>query len=140
MMSIISVHDYLRPWKLFSLACGIGILLIGAVIEQAIDWDFPISFIMAISTYIFAPITARTLFYQTFRKHWHYWLLAIFGLWLSVDGVYWAYWSLKDPQVVAAMRSANFPASFCLYMLCGFIWLYDGSLSPLFNIFRNPKE
>lgn len=137
MTHIITLHDYLRPWKLFSLACGIGILLVGSVVEQAMDWDFPISFIMAISTYIFAPITARTLFYAHFRKNWQqnwkWWVIAIFGLWLSVDGVYWAYWTLKDPAVVEAMRSANFPASFCLYMLCGFIWLYDGSLKQLWQ-------
>ncbi|STZ03412.1 hypothetical protein [Moraxella equi] len=42
---IISLKDYLRPWKLFSLSCGIGILLVSSVIEQAIDWDFNISFI-----------------------------------------------------------------------------------------------
>lgn len=69
MTHIITLHDYLRPWKLFSLACGIGILLVGSVVEQAMDWDFPISFIMAISTYIllqlplvryFTPIFAKT--------------------------------------------------------------------------------
>lgn len=133
-MKIISLYDYLRPWKLFSLACGISILLIGSVVEKAMDWDFCISFIMAISTYIFAPITARTLFYAHFRKHWQCWLLAIFGLWLSVDGVYWAYWSIQNPQAVALMRSANFPASLCLYLLCGFIWLYDGSLKQLWQM------
>lgn len=135
MNRIVSLHDYLRPWKLFSLACGIGLLLIGSVMEKAIDWDFAISFIMAISTYIFAPITARTLFYSHFRSSWKYWLLAIFGLWLSVDGVYWAYWSSKNPAVVDAMRSANFPASLCLYLICGFIWLYDGSLKQLWQLF-----
>lgn len=133
MRKIITLHDYLRPWKLFSLACGIGLLLIGSVVEKAMDWDFPICFIMAISTYMFAPITTRTLFYAHFRKNWKYWLIAIVGLWLSVDGVYWAYWSLKNPQAVALMRSANFPASLCLYLLCGFIWLYDGSLKQLWQ-------
>lgn len=135
MNNIISLHDYLRPWKLFSLACGIGLLLIGSVVEKAMDWDFPICFIMAISTYIFSPITARTLFYSHFRSNWKYWLLAIFGLWLSVDGVYWAYWSMKNPAVVDAMRDANFPASLCLYLICGFLWLYDGSLKQLWQLF-----
>ena len=51
-MTIISLHDYLRPWKLFSLSCGIAILLTGSVIEQAMDWDFTISFLMAIGTYL----------------------------------------------------------------------------------------
>lgn len=115
-------------------------MLIGSVVEKAMDWDFVIPFIMAISIYIFAPITARTLFYAHFRKNWQYWLIAIVGLWLSVDGLYWAYWSLKNPQAVALMRSANFPASLCLYLLCGFIWLYDGSLKQLFDVFQKRQQ
>ena len=57
----VSLHDYLRPWKLFSLACGIAILVAGSYVQPAPDWDIPISFIMAFCTYIFAPLTARVL-------------------------------------------------------------------------------
>jgi len=30
------------------------------------------------------------------------------------------------------MREANFPASLTLYLICGFIWLYRGSLKQFF--------
>nr|WP_315044182.1 hypothetical protein [uncultured Moraxella sp.] len=108
------------PWKLFSLSCGIAILLTGSVIEQAMDWDFTISFLMAISTYLFSPITSRVIFYRQFRQHigqvgW--WALAIFSLWFSVDGVYWLYWSFKNPEVVDFMRDANFLPPLCLYLI-----------------------
>lgn len=138
-MKIISIKDYLRAWKLFSLACGIGILLIGSVIEQAIDWDFNISFIMAISTYLFSPITSRVIFYKHFRTL-PLMILAIFGLWFSVDGVYWLYWSIKNPEVVEFMRDANFLPSLCLYLMCAFIWLFDGSLKELLAIFKGKSK
>jgi hypothetical protein len=31
--------EYLRPWKLFSLACGIALLIIGAYWYSAPGWD-----------------------------------------------------------------------------------------------------
>ncbi len=124
---IISIRDYLRLWKLFSLACGIGILIVGSFIEEALDWDIPICFLMAISTYIFAPITSRTLFW----RRWRYLPLALFGMWFSVDGIYWLYWRFKNPIVVDFMRDANFLPSLCLYLICAFIWLHDGSLKGI---------
>ena len=126
-MSLVSLRDYLRPWKLFSLACGIGILSAGACLTPAPDWDTAISLLMALSTYIFAPISGRTLF----RRRWACLPLALFGAWWSVDGVYWAYWSWRDPAVAAAMRGANFPASTCLYLICACLWLHDGPLRDL---------
>lgn len=81
---LVSLHDYLRPWKLFSLACGIAILIVGSYLQPAPDWDIPISFLMAFSTYLFAPITSRTLA----RRQWKYLPLALFGMWFSVDGIY----------------------------------------------------
>ncbi len=131
-MPIVSVYDYLRPWKLLSLACGVALLVVGSFIEQAIDWDVPICFLMAISTYIFAPITSRTLFW----RRWKYLPIALFGLWLSVDGIYWLYWQLKDPTVIHFMRDANFWPSLCLYLICAFIWMHNGRLKDLLQLNR----
>jgi hypothetical protein len=41
------LREYLRPWKLASLACGIGLLIAGSYYMPAPDWDIPISLIMA---------------------------------------------------------------------------------------------
>lgn len=43
--------ELLRPWKLFTLAIGVALLLVGAVYEVAPDWDIPISLIMAFFAY-----------------------------------------------------------------------------------------
>ncbi|MBR0071997.1 MAG: hypothetical protein IJP87_06625, partial [Campylobacter sp.] len=104
---IVSIKDYLRVWKLFTLACGIGLLIIGSFVTPAIDWDIPISFIMGIATYIFAPITARSLF----RRYWKCLPLGVFGAWLSIDGVYWAYWAWQNPEALDAMRGIQWQTS-----------------------------
>lgn len=128
----VSLHDYLRPWKLFSLACGIAILVAGSYVQPAPDWDIPISFIMAFCTYIFAPLTARVLV----RRLWRLMPPALFSMWLSVDGAYWAYWAWRNPFALEMMRDANAPASACLYGLCAVIWLHDGTLREVLTFRR----
>ena len=46
--------EYVRPWKLLSLAAGIALLVAGAFYYDAPDWDVAISFIMAILAYLSA--------------------------------------------------------------------------------------
>jgi hypothetical protein len=57
----------------------------------------------------------------------------LFFTWLTVDGCYWLYWSLKNPVALELMRDVNFPASLCLYAICGLGWYYNGSLKQLFS-------
>ena len=62
--------------------------------------------------------------------------LALFGMWLSVDGAYWAYWAWRNPFALEMMREANAPASACLYGLCAVIWLHDGTLRVVLTFRR----
>ena len=119
--------EYFRPWKLVSLVFGISLLIIGSFYLPALDWDIPISFIMAICTYIAAPLCIRLLY----KKKWGYLPLVAFLTWFSVDGSYAIYWHLKNPDVLETMRSANFKASLPLFWLCGMVWFYRGSLKEL---------
>lgn len=38
-----SLTEYTRPWKLFTLALGIALLILGSFYYEAPDWDIPIS-------------------------------------------------------------------------------------------------
>ncbi len=125
------MSEYLRPWKLITLIIGIGLLLSGANYYNAPDWDYPISFIMALATYLTAPVATRILF----KQKWRSLPLALLFYWFSVDGGYWMYWSVINPDALM-MREANFYASTCLYWLCGFIWLHDGTLRELLSYAR----
>ena len=121
------VKEWLRPWKLTTLAIGIAILIAGSFYYQAPDWDVPISFIMSTLTYLTAPWSLRVIL----ERRWKLFPLMLFATWFSVDGCYWIYWHFKNPVALDAMRSANFPASLALYGLCGVLWLYRGSLKEL---------
>jgi hypothetical protein len=119
--------EWLRPWKLFSLACGIALLFAGSYRYAALDWDIPISLIMAILTYLTAPWSLRVVL----ERRWKLLPLALFATWFTVDGCYWIYWHFKNPMALEWMREANFPASLSLYGACAVIWLYRGSLREM---------
>ncbi len=115
--------EYFRPWKLATLALGVGLLILGSFYYQAPDWDIPISLIMAILAYITAPWSMRVLI----ERRWRLWPLMLFLTWFTVDGCYAIYWHFRDPVALELMREANFPASLSLYGMCGLVWLYRGS-------------
>ena len=119
--------EFLRPWKLFSLACGIALLIAGSYYYVSIGWDIPISLIMAILTYLTAPWSLRVFL----ERQWRLWPAAMFATWFSVDGCYWIYWHFRNPRALDYMRAANFPASLSLYAICAVIWFYRGSLREL---------
>jgi hypothetical protein len=120
--------EYFRPWKLFTLAIGISLLIVGSFYYKAPDWDIPISFIMAILAYLTAPWSMRVIL----ERKWRMWPAMLFVTWFTVDGCYAIYWTVKNPAALEMMRSANFPASLSLYGLCGMVWLYRGSMRQLF--------
>lgn len=119
--------EYLRPWKLFSLACGIALLVVGEYWYSAPDWNIPICLIMAGFTYFTAPCSLRVLM----ELRWHQLPVALFWTWVSVDGCYALYWYFKDPVALELMRSANARASLVLYAICALIWLFRGTLNEL---------
>ena len=119
--------EYLRPWKLFTLAAGIALLVIGALMDIAVDWDIPISFIMALLAYLTAPWSLRVML----ERRWRLLPLALLATWFTVDGCYALYWHWRNPEALALMRAYNAPASLSLYGLCGVLWLYRGSLREL---------
>ena len=121
------MQAYLQPWKLTTFALGLALLIVGSSYYQSLDWDIPISIIMASLAYLTAPWSMRVLV----KRQWRWWPLMLFATWFSVDGCYWLYWRLANPQAIAYMRDANFPASLSLYAMCGLLWFYNGSLQQL---------
>jgi len=124
--------ELLRPWKLLSLGIGLLLLIVGSFIEVAPDWDIPICFIMAGFTYLTASASLHILI----ERRWRQFPLMLLYTWFSVDGCYAIYWSIKDPQALALMRSANFGASLCLYLMCGLIWYPRMSLGEMWGVIQ----
>ena len=121
------MQEYLRPWKLMTLAGGLLLLIAGSFYHPAPDWDIPISVIMGLLAYLFAPWSLRVLM----ERRWRHWPAMLAATWFTVDGSYAIYWHFQDPVALAMMREVNFPASLSLYGMCGLVWLYRGSLKEL---------
>lgn len=132
MTHMICITEYRRPWKLVTLAIGLGLLVAGSFVYHAPDWDIPISVIMAGFTYL----TAGWSMHVVVERRWRNWPLMAFSTWWAVDGCYALYWSLIDPEALAFMRSANWPASLCLYAMCGLVWYWNGTLLELYVAVR----
>lgn len=118
--------EYVRPWKLFSLLCGIALLLLGARYSGLPDWDVTVSLIMAAPAYFTAPCSLRVFL----ERRWQQFPQALFWSWFTIDGTYTAYWYLVDPAALV-FRPANALASSALYAACGLVWLHRGSLRQL---------
>ncbi len=126
------MNEYLRPWKLLTLAYGIALLIAGAFYYDAPDWDIPISLIMATLAYLTAPWSMRVLL----MRRWKLFPAMLIATWFTVDGCYWLYWRYTNPVALEQMREANFWASLSLYGICGVLWLYRGSLRELIRDVR----
>jgi hypothetical protein len=129
------LSEYLRPWKLLTLASGVALLIIGSYYYNAPDWDIPISLIMALLAYLTAPWSLRVVL----ERRWKLFPLMFFATWFTVDGCYALYWYFKDPIALEMMRMANFPASLSLYGICGVLWLYQGNLGQLYSAIKAMK-
>lgn len=119
--------EIVRPWKLATLCVGVFLLILGSFYYSAPDWDIPISLIMA----LFAYLTAGWSMHVMIERRWRDFPLMLLATWWTVDGCYALYWHFKDPAALALMRSANAPASLCLYWMCGLAWYWNGSLKEL---------
>ncbi len=102
--------------KLGTFGAGLGLLLYGAWYLDYPDWDTGVSLSMAFATLATAEWSTSVVW----QRRWRWVPLACFWTWLSVDGVYWAYWSVVCPE--AMIREGQWAASLCLYALCGVIW------------------
>ena len=119
--------ELLRPWKLATLAIGIGLLVVGSFYYEAPDWDIPISIIMALMAYL----TAAWSMHVMVERRWRQWPLMLFWTWFTVDGCYWLYWHFTNPVALELMREVNAPASLSLYWMCGLVWYYRGTLREM---------
>lgn len=120
--------EYIRPWKLATLALGIGILILGAFYYQLRDWDIMLSILMGIMTYITAPKAVHAFLHPTFMG-----ISGSLAWWIiTVDVSYVMYNSFMG-NAEYIVREENFFASSCLYWICGIVWAYNGSLKELRN-------
>lgn len=74
---------------------------------------------MAGFTYLSAVWSLKVILH----RRWRMFPLMLLAVWWTVDGCYALYWYFQDPQALALMREANWPASLSLYFACAVVWL-----------------
>lgn len=99
-----------------TFAAGLAFLIYGALFLDIPDWDIGVSLVMAFCTYCTADWVIKA-FRECRYKHWP---LAVFFVWFSVDGSYFAYWSLVNEDVM--VRAAQWLPLLMMYLLCWMIW------------------
>lgn len=128
------MKNYLQPWKLATLALGIGLLIAGSYEYQATDWDIGVCLVMAFFTYLSAAWCLRTLLDAYHYRRWSINVVyALIAWWWSVDGCYWLYHTIVGNELI---RYENFFASTALYFMCAVLWLPQGGLIELFGQLR----
>lgn len=128
------IRDLLQPWKLVSLVLVIGVLIWGAEFFGIPDWDIPVSFLMAIPTYL----TAGWVMREISGHRWKNFFACFIFIWFSVDGIYTIYWGLNDPEVLQVFRGVNAPISLAIYLAYGLVLMPVGSLKDLLSSISNP--
>ena len=125
------IKEYFRLWKLVGLFLVISFLIIGSMIFKLPDWDIPISIIMPLFTYFFAPISLwlllnfkkKAILRQIFSV-----IISLCLCWISIDFIYCYY---NDYYHHHYYRESNFVASFILYWLSAFFLSYVGNFKSL---------
>lgn len=106
-------------WKNGTFVIGVLWLIWGALFLDYPDWDIGVSVIMAISSYFTAEYTWKYLT-RALDRNLKDAIPVLFFTWWSVDGSYWAYWTVVNPSVM--IREGQWLMSLCLYLLCGIVW------------------
>jgi hypothetical protein len=129
-------RELLRPWKLFTFAVAMVLLLWGAVEFKVSDWDVGVTIIMGALTYLCAPWSVRVLLtcLRERPRSWLLWMLAALLVALAVvDWVYLAYHTWVGNRMY---RWWNLRLSSATYFLAGTFWLYRGTMRELLNDLR----
>lgn len=135
--------EYFRLWKLTTYLIGLSLLIAGGKVFKFDDWDTGISIVMSSLTYFLAPISVRALINGintiVLKEKISYLVLSLFLTWLTVDGSYYAYWSIINPNALY-MRPYQWPLSLMMFLFCGFFWLFSGSFKETVILYKEALQ
>lgn len=133
---LLGMAEFIRPWKVFTFAIGLTLLIVGSFYWDTYDWDVGISLIMGLLAYLTAPWALSVVR----ERRWRLLPAALIAYWLTVDGSYTAYNAWKGHPVSVELRHANFFASTALYAICGLLWSPRMSLRELYDCWRQQLD
>lgn len=128
--------ELLRPWKLSTFFAALGYYIWGAYRYQYPTWDVPVSIIMSVLTYLFAPWTVKTVYYliQKRPKHWIGDLvicgIVIYGC-ASASYELYNWWHLgywPPPTYWVNLWYSSYA-----FIAAGILWKFEGTLMELIS-------
>jgi hypothetical protein len=122
--------ELVRPWKLITLALGIGLLWVGMIVSPAPDWTWSTILATALATHVLAGWSVDVFW----RLDWRQFPLAVAAGWFCVDGVWML--SIDGSDAAWGMRGGQWLASLCLFMCYGLITRHRGDLRSLLTYER----
>jgi len=61
LIALFELNELIRPWKIATFVAGLSLLVLGAKLDIALDWDIGVSIVMALTAYVTAPWVVRSL-------------------------------------------------------------------------------
>jgi len=135
-----NISEMFRPWKLITFFIALGYYIWGAIHYQCPTWDVPISIIMSLLTYVFAPWTVSNI-YRLIATRPSGWLLRILGcmllMYACASGSYELYnwWNLGywPPPTYWV----NLYYSMLMFFAAGMLWRFNGTFAELLKSILN---
>lgn len=136
--------ELVRPWKLITLFLALAYYIWGAYHYQCPTWDIPVSIIMGLLTFIFAPWTVNSIYYLVKHKPTK-WLIKLILcgmiIYACASGSYELYnwWNLgyHPPPTYWV----NLYYSSLMFLAAGMVWRFEGTFKDLVtNLIKSIKR
>jgi len=134
------VNELLRPWKLLTFSLALMYYIWGAYRYQCPTWDVPVSILMSVLTYVFAPWTVNSMYYlaQKRPKNWLLKFLICLAIMYACGSASYelynlwhlGYWPPPTYWV-------NLYYSTTLFYAAGVLWRFEGTSKELINNLKN---
>ncbi len=126
--------ELLRPWKLATFSVALSYYVWGAHYYRMPTWDVPVSVIMSLLTYVFAPWVVNLLFYlikeRPKKSGWK--LIACFLVtYICASGSYEVYHMTVGIGFHPPTYWVNLYYSTLIFIAAGMFWRFEGTLWEL---------
>lgn len=131
--------ELFRPWKLITFSMALGFYIWGAFFYRLPTWDVPVSIIMSLLTYIFAPWVVKTLLYlyEDRPKQWKSKLfVCLLVTYICASGSYELYHMTIGIGYHPPTYWQNLYYSTLLFLAAGLFWKFEGTAGQLLKLLK----
>jgi hypothetical protein len=136
----IYTRELFRPWKIVTFSIALGYYIWGAYRYKCPTWDVPVSIIMSVLTYLFAPWTVKSIYYLIQRRP-KYWIpkliICAIVIYACASGSYelynWWHLGYHPPPTYWV----NLYYSSLIFFAAGMLWRFEGTLKELLINLKN---